>query len=140
MKFIKVVTSHTQEDIDNLIPKLDEIEYKRLFNLYSSFSYVEFNNESGYTAMYASMTDPQIKQLFSEFLKQEIKFSYEDITKEILFGNSIKLEDEQLNNNLQAIISVFIDENLDADVVLDKISEMGINAITELDRKVLEEH
>lgn len=137
MKFIKIVTSHTQEEVDKLVSEFDEITFDRIFNLYNSFSYVEFNNESGKTAMYASIEEFQIKQLISEFIQNEIQFSYEDITKQVLFGTIPTLEKEELNNNLQAIANLFIDENIDADVVLDKINEMGIESISERDKKIL---
>jgi len=140
MKFIKIVTSHTQEEVDKLVSEFDEITFDRIFNLYNSFSYVEFNNESGKTAMYASIEEFQIKQLISEFIQNEIQFSYEDITKQVLFGTIPTLEKEELNNNLQAIANLFIDENIDADVVLDKINEMGIESISERDKKVLQSH
>jgi hypothetical protein len=137
MKFIKVITEHTQEEMDGLVSEFDEITFDRLLNLYNSFNYVEFYTEEGKTAMYASLYEHQIEQLFSEFIKHEVKFSYEDTTKQILFGNLPILEDEKLNKNLQGILNLFIDENLDTDVVLDKISEMGISSISERDKKIL---
>jgi hypothetical protein len=140
MKFIKVITAHTQEEVDSLVAEFDEITFDRIFKLYTSFNYVEFNNESGKTAMYAAIEEGQIKQLFSEFVKQEIQFSYEDITKQVLFGTIPTLENEELNNNLQSIASMFIDDNLDTNVVLDKISELGMASISERDKKVLESH
>jgi len=137
MKFIKVITEHTQEEMDGLVSEFDEITFDRLLNLYNSFNYVEFYTEEGKTAMYASLNVRQIEQLFSEFIKHEVKFSFEDVTKQVLFGNLPVLEDEKLNKNLQGILNLFIDENLDTDIVLDKIGELGINSISERDKEVL---
>lgn len=137
MKFIKIITEHSQEEIDSLVCGFDEITFDRLLQLYNSFNYVEFYTEEGKTAMYAELNERQIEQLFSEFVKQEVKFSYEDITKQVLFGNLPVLEKEELNKNLQGILNLFIDENLNTDIVLDKINEMGITAISERDKKVL---
>jgi len=138
MKFIKVITEHTQEEMDGLVSEFDEITFDRLLNLYNSFNYVEFYTEEGKTAMYASLNVRQIEQLFSEFIKHEVKFSFEDITKQVLFGTIPKIENEEKNNCLEAIVNMFIDENLDTDVVLDKINELGITSISERDKKVLE--
>ena len=137
MKFIKVTTEHTQEELDGLVSELDKITFDRLLALYDSFSYIEYYNENNKSAMYAALNDNQIKQLFSEFMKQEVKFSYEDITKQVLFGNLPVLKNRELNKDLQGILDLFIDENLDTDIVLDKINEMGINSISKRDKRVL---
>ena len=40
--------------------------------------------------------------------------------------------------DLNNMIDKFIDEHLNIDTVLDKISELGINNLTEKDKKILE--
>lgn len=140
MKFIKVITEHTQESLNKFVLSLDQFTLEHFCNIYSSFNYIEFEIENGFTAMYATISDNQIEKLFLEYVKHEINFSYEDITKNVLFGEFPKLEDEEKNNNLQAITKLFVEDYLDVNTVLEKISKMGIKSINEIDKRVLESH
>ena len=140
MKFVKVITKHTDEEIDNMIAQLDEVSFELMLSLYESFKYVEVHNEDKHSVMYAEIQEKQLEKLMLHFLRQGVDFSYEDITKSVLYGYVPKLEKEEDNAKLKAIIDVFVDENLDTDTVLDKISEIGLNNLTERDKKVLQEH
>jgi len=140
MKFIKVITEHTQESLNKFVLSLDPFTLERFFNIYSCFNYVEFEVENKLTAMYATISDNQIEKLFLEYVKHEINFCYEDITKNVLFGDLPTLEDEEKNKNLQAMTKLFIEDYLDTDTVLEKIKERGMESINETDIRVLESH
>jgi hypothetical protein len=140
MRFIKVITEHTQESLDKFVLGLDVFTLERFNNVYNSFNYVEFENKNKTTAMYAAITHFQIETLFLEYVKHEINFSYEDITRNVLFGDLPTLEDEEKNKNLQAMTRLFIEDFLDIDTVLEKIKERGMESINETDIRVLESH
>lgn len=140
MKFVKVTTKHTDEEIDNMIAQLDTVSFELMLSLYESFKYIEVHNEDKHSVMYAEIEEKQLEKLMLHFLRQGVDFLYEDITKSILYGEVPKLEKEEDVTKLKAIIDVFVDENLDTDVVLDKISEIGYNQLTERDIRVLQAH
>jgi hypothetical protein len=66
-----------------------------------------------------------IVNLFNE---NAVSYKVEDITKLFLYGQ-VEIEDKDFQN--------FLKENLDIDTILDKINEIGINSLTDLDKKIL---
>ena len=140
MKFVKVTTKHTDEEIDNIIAQLDEVSFELMLSLYESFKYVEVHNEDKHSVMYAAIEERQLEKLMLHFIRQGVDFLYEDITKSVLYGYIPELENEEKASTLKTIIDVFVDENLDTDTVLDKISEIGYHKLSERDKKVLQEH
>jgi hypothetical protein len=137
MKFIKVTTKHTREQIDKIVSQMDSWSLKNLAKLYDSFKYIEFSTEKGSISMYATIPQDKIEHLFSEYIKWSIDFSFEDITKFVLFGDIPEIIGEQKSADLNALIKKFKEENLDTNTVLDKISENGIHSLTEQDKIVL---
>ena len=140
MKFIKITTRHTREELDKVVDGLDKVYKKILIDLYSEFNHLEYNTKDGFVAMYASIDDRKLVKLFECFTKNSLDFSYEDITKNVLFGNIPRIDQEHEEPNLKCLIDEFVADNLDTNTVLDKISEMGFNSLTEQDLKVLEAH
>jgi hypothetical protein len=140
MKFIKVITKHTRQDIDLIVGQMDSFSMKRLFELYNSFKNIEFTTGDGYVGMYAVISEHEIEHLFSEYVKWSISFSFEDITKSILFGNCPEIEGEQKVLDFTALMKDFVEENLDTNTVLDKISEIGFHSLTEQDKRILQAH
>ena len=57
-----------------------------------------------------------------------VKYKVEDIKKLFLYGQ-VKIEDKDFQ--------IFLKENLDIDTILDKINEIGINSLTNLDKEIL---
>jgi hypothetical protein len=62
------------------------------------------------------------------FHENKVKYKVEDITKLFLYGQ-VKIEDKDFQ--------IFLKENLDIDTILDKINEIGINSLTNLDKEIL---
>ena len=140
MKFIKVETKHTRQDINNIVSKLENVEVEILTKLYSTFKHIEYKTKEGFVGMYAAIDDESIEKLFAEYIKSSIGFSYEDLTKSILYGNVPEMEDDNEQLNLNYIAKQFVEENLITDVVLEKILESGLESLSEFDKKVLEAH
>lgn len=67
------------------------------------------------------------------FRQRNIYFTYEDISDEVFF-NQIKFDDDNFNKN----IDKFIRENITVDQILDKINKFGIESLTNIDKKNLE--
>lgn len=136
MKFIKITVKNTEAEIDNIISEFDSISFEFIKNLYEMQKYIEFDLEDGRNVMYVEISESKASQLLSIYVKYGVDFSYEDITKFVLFGN-VPFVNEEKCEDLKALIKIFIEDNLDTDTVLDKINEMGINSISEQDKKVL---
>jgi len=136
MKFIKITINHTEQEINNIISEFDSVSLDFIGELYLNQKHIEFDLEDGRGIMYAEMEESQASKLLSIYVKYGVDFSYEDITKSVLFGN-VPFVNEEKCEDLKALIQIFIEENLDTDTVLDKISEMGIDSISEQDKKVL---
>lgn len=141
MKFIKVITKHTSEELDIILNGLDSFSFEFMLSLYESFRYVEIDLPNGHNVLFAAIEDNQIEKLMSEFVKNEIDFTYEDITKLILYGETLKIEDEEKLKTLNIIIDEFIENNLDTDFVLEKLHELkDVKYLNQRDLKVLENH
>ena len=69
------------------------------------------------------------------FRQRNIEFDYEDISDEVFF-NQIKFDDENFSKN----IDNFIKENITVDQILDKINKFGIETLSSIDKKRLENH
>jgi hypothetical protein len=136
MKFIKITINHTEQEVGNIISEFDSVSLNFIEELYSNQKHIEFDLEDGRGVMYAEMEENQVSKLLSIYVKYGLDFSYEDITKSVLFGN-VPFVNEEKCEELKALIKIFIEDNLDTDTVLDKISEMGIESISEQDKKVL---
>jgi 16S rRNA U1498 N3-methylase RsmE len=90
--------------------------------------------------VYAILDDKTIETLVSKYIKLGISFKYEDVSRYVLFGNVPEVDEELSQNELNDMIHYFVGENLDIDIVLDKINELGISQLTEVDKKILELH
>lgn len=89
--------------------------------------------ENGFITAYAIGSKSDVDVLTSLLYKYEVAFSITDVTKDVLIGKYLPkvLVDSDY-------FKTFIIENLTPDIVLDKISEMGIDSLSEIDKLVLE--
>jgi hypothetical protein len=84
MKLIKIITTHTQEEIDEILVNMSKYHIKILSNLYSTFNYVEFINEYNFVSMFCVVDDNIIDKLKDNYNSLSISFKFEDITKGVL--------------------------------------------------------
>jgi hypothetical protein len=140
MKFIKLTTNYTEQELDKINSNLEESCIKELDELYSTFQYVRFFSMKKTVCVYAILDDKTIETLVSKYIKLGISFKYEDVSRYVLFGNVPEVDEELSQNELNDMIHYFVGENLDIDIVLDKINELGISQLTEVDKKILELH
>ena len=144
MRFIKATTKHTVQETKDIVLNFSPFERQHFYELENSFESVDFVAENGYIGLYAIVSDRVLERMLSEYIKCGISFSYEDLTKSILFGISPIVSDLLEKKHLDSLIKKFIEENLDADTVLDKINEMKLAKkpyiLTEYDIKVLESY
>jgi hypothetical protein len=137
MKFIKIIVNNTSEELDLIISELDSVSFDFAMKIYDTQKHVEFDLEDGRGVMYAEMEEQQVKDWLAMYVKYGVNFSYEDITRSVLF-REIPPVNEEKREQLEAMIELFIEDNLDSDTVLDKISEVGYDKLTEQDFKILQ--
>ena len=85
-------------------------------------------DEFGHMTSYMICDKEVVDFIVNLFHKNKVNYKVEDITKLFLYGQ-VKIEDKDFQN--------FLKENLDIDTILDKINEIGINSLTDLDKEIL---
>ena len=88
----------------------------------------DITDEFGHMNSYMICDKEVVDFIVNLFHKNKVKYKVEDITKLFLYGQ-VKIEDKDFQN--------FLKENLDIDTILDKINEIGINSLTDLDKEIL---
>lgn len=144
MKFIKVTTKHTELELKKIITECDEYELDQIKDSYSELDYVEFIDENGFVGMYCIMNDLISKKLVTFYVEKSIKFTFEDLSKDILFENEIKKDykllsnkDKTANEEINELSLSFYESNINVDTILDKINEKGISSLNEIDKNIL---
>jgi hypothetical protein len=142
MKFFKVITPHSQTEIDEIIMSMSQSEVEYILKLYAQVSVVEFTDESGYECMYAILDHHLINKLDELYAKYGIKSYYEDLTKEIIFDNKIPMKfknskSKSVKKEILDLIQEFKLNWVSKDDILDKILEKGISSLTKLDFEIL---
>ena len=150
VRFIKIVTSHTNPQLESMILSsgLSEMEVENIEKVYNKFQFIEYLDNSENICMFVCIHRNHIIELFDLYLKLNMSFKYEDVTNSALFGilksqYKIELADKSIDycsNNFPLIdkfIDNFVDKNLEVDDVLDKINEFGKDSLNERDLLVL---
>ena|ERR1035437_3499760 len=147
IRFIKITTLYTEAEMDAIVHAMSDAEAEAIVKLYAKFNIVEFVNELGYQCMFVAIHENYITELLETYTKYSVSFTYEDMTKEALYGmfditkvgisdGSVSIHDTICS--LKDLLENFIESNLEPDMVLDKITELGINSLSEKDKRVLE--
>lgn len=143
----RFIFSDNIDDLNNRYDMLSEYEQERISELdaISYFDYVE--NEKYF--FYVITSPNEIKKYIQILENNLIQFDITDLTKDVL-SNRIDLSKELItkidkNNTIKwdffiEDVKEWILENLDIDLVLDRISEVGIQNITDIEKLFLENY
>jgi hypothetical protein len=142
MKFYKVTTPHTQNDINDVIMSMSSTETEYIVSLYSQISMVEYTDENGYECMFAILDDFLIDKVDNLYKKYSIKFSIVDLSKDVIFDNSFNIKyknhyGKSTQKEIQKLIKEFKLNWVTKDDILDKILEKGINSLSKIDLQIL---
>lgn len=146
MKFIKLLTKHTGLEIRCILEKFTDSDKEYISSVYDEFDYVEFSDKDEIVGMFIIIGDEWLRKLTNFFFEKSINFSCVDLTKDVLFGNTIDIEGykvllpdekEELSIELSHMVDVFYEENTSVDTILDKINEKGIESLNDVDKKIL---
>ena len=127
MKVYKIETELTEDQLDILNDSLTEDEVNTITVLEDKVLNVDIV-ENGLVSSYLICSENVLEFICSLFYKHEVKFKVKDITKLFLYGQ-VSVDDVDFQNYLK--------ENLDIDTILDKINEVGIGSLTDLDKEIL---
>jgi hypothetical protein len=126
----RIDTNLTKEEAEDIYKNLtiDELDDLESFNM-KAYD-IEIN---GSMSSFVITTRDVLVRIVLFLRNNEIDFEYEDISDEVLIGQmSFKDEDFQKD------IDNFIKENITIDCILDKINQFGMDCLSEVDRKFLE--
>lgn len=142
MKLIKVTTIHTQDEIDYILGNINKHHIEILERLYSTFNYVEFLNEDNFVSMFCIVDDTTMDKLRDNYNSLSIIFKFEDLTKDVLLCNKIKIDfleySVDVSDFIEDLVNSFYLDNVTVDDILDKISIKGIKSINDVDKIILE--
>jgi hypothetical protein len=86
--------------------------------------------------VFCFLTDDKQEMIFNLFIDYGVLRSHFDITKDVLYQKDTGIVVECLSDI--KLIKNFISEFLDSDTVLDKIIELGIDSLNDIDYQVLQ--
>jgi hypothetical protein len=127
MNVYKIKTGLTKIQIDILGDSLDEsdmILLDYLENKVLNMDIVEDNLISSYIIC----SEVFLESILSIFYKYKVEFKVEDITKLFFYG-IVNIDDDDFQK--------YLVENLNIDTILDKINDLGIESLSDLDKKIL---
>jgi hypothetical protein len=92
-------------------------------------------NEYGYDMLYIFSDIEKHKEVYLLFEKYDILISYKNITQTFLYQKDLNsiFNDGDFKN----VLLNFLENNLDKDTILDKINDLGIDSLNEVDYKIL---
>ncbi len=142
MKFYKVTTPHTQEEIDSVIMSMSQAEVDYVVSLYGKISMVEYTDEMGHECMFCILDELLSSKINELYQKYSLRFNLTDLTKDIIFDNKIKLNyrnytKKSVKNEIIDLINEFKLNWVTKDDILDKILEKGMNSLTKIDLQIL---
>jgi len=143
MRLINVTTSHTNENIDDILYSLSESEIHKIKIIYDKIRFVEYV-DNNFNCMFCIVNDYDLGDLSNLYKTLSINFKIKDLTKSVLLCDDIKtsyLSERgfDVSKEINELIKDFYKENVTADDILDKINLKGIKSITKVDKLILSE-
>ena len=84
--------------------------------------------EDNLISSYIICSEVFLESILSIFYKYKVEFKVEDITKLFFYG-IVNIDDDDFQK--------YLVENLNIDTILDKINDLGIESLSDLDKKIL---
>lgn len=129
MKVFKITTNLTKSRLNHINDICDSYDLE-LIEKIDEFPCYDFYID-GLMASYIIVYDDLLDEFIYFLQKYKVKYTCEDITKLFLYGQ-IEIKHEDFHK--------YKKDNLDTDTILDKINELGIDSLTELDKTILKAH
>ena len=135
MKFLKITTG---KSLDSSEKSLSPTDIEVIETFFGKFDNQTFEVD-GIMGSFISIHENDIPKLCGLLTRYFNKFKYEDITKQVLYGrfDMTPYNVEGETNLFDYTMSSFITSNLDIDTVLNKIIQFGMDSLSSVDTKVL---
>ena len=130
MKFFKIDTNLTKAKCEDLLDSLSTIEIEELQSLDIISEDIEYD---GFVTSYIICNDYTITKVQNFLNKKGVSYNLNDVSYEILTGR-ISLK----NTDFETQTNKYIEKFITIDLVLDKISHLGIESLTQIDKNCLE--
>lgn len=110
-----------------------------LMNIFSesdlkNIAYCE--NNDGKDMLYVFLDIEKHKEIYNLFKKYDVLLSYKNLTSSFLYQKD--LNPIFNGGEFKNVLINFLESNLDKDMILDKINDMGIDSLNEVDYKILQ--
>lgn len=92
-------------------------------------------NENGDDMLFTFLSLSDQEKIFNLFEKYGILISYKNLTKSFLYQKD--LHSIFVNGDFKNVLINFLENSLDKDTILDKINDLGIESLNEVDYKIL---
>lgn len=141
----KVRFDKSSFDLSEEYDKLSDYEKERMSELEAE-SFFDFNDDNDNYICYF-ITTPLEMEIYKNILDNNLINNLVEDLSENIIRNRVNLEDglkDQLNSGNSIKYSFFIDDinewiynNIDMDIILDRISESGINSLRNIEKQFL---
>lgn len=140
MKFLKYYTYHTKDELDSFKTEMGEFVEQRYEELEKETFEIEIEHEG--QKYYFGIFSPNIEKEFTSLNSyHSAQIIIEDLTTDALLGfygnNKPEIKTALVDTDFQDLLKVFISQNSNTDIVLEKISKYGMDSLTEVDRNFL---
>jgi hypothetical protein len=140
MRLVKIIVKHKGSEIER-ISESKAVHFDVLTGILSNIEFVEFTDESKFAGFLCVTSEELLSRMIDCFINLSFDFSIEDMTNKVLlseevstnyFDSGVSVQDE-----LNQLIDEFYYDNVDVDMVLDKISAQGLESLSTKDKIVL---
>lgn len=122
-------------------PKKDKSRIGSLLRMYLSYvgseNFAFIESEESNETLFIFSSEESHKDIHKLFSKYNMLVSYQILTKDFLFQKN--LNEIFVKGKFRKVLLDFLHSNLTQDDVLDKILELGIGSLNEIDYKVLQQ-
>ena len=94
------------------------------------------DNGEGKDMLYVFLDIEKHKEIYNLFKKYDILLSYKNLTESFLYQKDLNPIFD--GGEFKTTLVNFLENNLDKDTILDKINDMGIDSLNEVDYKILQ--
>ena len=144
MKLIKITFKSKASEIDAEFESLPETIQNIYNQFFHNINYSEFTKDD-ISYIYTSIDSSDFVRLLNILDNFSGEYLVEDISKEALYGKINTNQFEVVSqtggvpsNAVSMVINSFIDNNLNTDIVLEKITDLGRESLVDKDIEVLE--
>ncbi len=144
----RIKFSKSSFDLNDDYDRLSDYEKERIVEL-DAHGFFDYNDDDSHYIVYVIASPLEIKQYIGILENNLVKIKVTDISNDVL-TNKIDLSEDlksQINTSNSIKYSFFIDDledwvynNLDMDTILDRISEIGMGSLREVEKDYLKDY